>query len=57
MPLYEYRCEKCGEKIEIRKGINEPDLTDHECGGKLSRVFSPPALQFKGTGWTEKTYK
>jgi putative FmdB family regulatory protein len=57
MPLYEYRCEKCGEKVETWKGINEPDLTEHKCGGKLSRVFSPPALQFKGTGWTEKVYK
>jgi putative FmdB family regulatory protein len=57
MPLYEYRCEKCGEKVETWKGINEPDLTEHECGGKLDRVLSPPSIHFKGTGWTEKSYK
>jgi putative FmdB family regulatory protein len=58
MPVYEYRCEECGEEFEVRQRMNDAELTEHECGGKLVRVFNtPPALEFKGTGWTEKAYK
>lgn len=58
MPLYEYRCEKCGKQFEVRQTMDSTDLTEHECGGKLVKVITtPPFLVFKGTGWTEKTYK
>jgi putative FmdB family regulatory protein len=57
MPVYVYHCEKCGDIIEAWKGINDPDLTEHQCGGKLVRVITAPSLMFKGTGWTEKVYK
>ena len=52
MPLYEYRCENCGESFEVmQKFVDEP-LTVHEkCGGKVERLLSAPAFQFKGSGW------
>jgi len=32
--------------------FSDPPLTIHqECGGKVERLLSPPALQFKGSGW------
>ena len=35
MPLYDYRCEKCGEVFEVRQSFSDPTLTMHEgCGGK-----------------------
>jgi predicted nucleic acid-binding Zn ribbon protein len=35
----------------IQKFSDAP-LTVHEnCGGAVARLLSPPALQFKGTGW------
>ena len=57
MPLYEYRCEKCGHQFEIRQSYDAVDLTEHECGGILVKLVSLSALIFKGSGWTEKTYK
>jgi putative FmdB family regulatory protein len=57
MPVYEYRCEQCGEKLEVIQKFSDADLTEHKCGGKLVKVMSPPALIFKGSGWTEKVYK
>ena len=52
MPLYDYRCHKCGETFEVRQKFADEPLTEHEgCGGELERLISPPALQFKGTGW------
>lgn len=52
MPLYEYRCEKCGELFEVMQKFSEQPLSVHEkCGGSVHRQLSAPALQFKGSGW------
>jgi putative FmdB family regulatory protein len=52
MPLYEYRCENCGESFEVMQKFSDEPLTVHEkCGGKVERLLSAPALQFKGSGW------
>jgi putative FmdB family regulatory protein len=52
MPLYDYRCRKCGETFEVKQKFSDPLLTEHEgCGGPVERLISTPALQFKGTGW------
>jgi len=57
MPLYDYRCEKCGEVFEVRQSFSDPELTVHEtCGGHVKRMLSAPALQFKGTGWYVTDY-
>jgi len=57
MPLYDYRCHKCGETYEVRQRISEEPLTVHEgCGGQVERLISVPALQFKGTGWYVTDY-
>jgi len=35
----------------------DPPLTVHEgCGGQVERLLSPPALQFKGSGWYVTDY-
>ncbi|MBM3797394.1 MAG: zinc ribbon domain-containing protein [Acidobacteria bacterium] len=52
MPLYEYRCHRCGNIFEaMQKFSDEPLKTHVECGGEVERLISAPALQFKGTGW------
>jgi putative FmdB family regulatory protein len=57
MPLYDYRCHKCGKTFEVRQRFSDPVLTVHEdCGGDLERLISPPAFQFKGTGWYVTDY-
>ncbi len=57
MPLYEYRCKACGAVFEVmQKFSDEPLKTHAECGGKVERLVSPPALQFKGTGWYVTDY-
>jgi len=58
MPLYDYRCHKCGKTFEVRQKFSDEVLTVHDdCGGELERLISPPALQFKGTGWYVTDYK
>src|SRR6266480_4670146 len=57
MPLYDYRCHKCGETFEVRQKFADELLRVHEaCGGELERLISAPALQFKGTGWYVTDY-
>jgi putative FmdB family regulatory protein len=57
LPLYEYRCEKCGAQIEkIQKFSDPPLATCEKCGGELTRLLSAPAIQFKGTGWYVTDY-
>lgn len=57
MPIYEYRCRQCGEQFEKIQKFSDPVLTKCEnCGGMLERLLSPPAIQFKGSGWYVTDY-
>jgi putative FmdB family regulatory protein len=57
MPLYDYRCEKCGETFEVLQKFSDEPLKVHEgCEGTVERLISAPALQFKGTGWYVTDY-
>jgi putative FmdB family regulatory protein len=51
VPLYEYQCARCGRFEVIRKFSDEPLVTCPTCGGEIQKLFSAPAIQFKGTGW------
>ena len=58
MPLYEYRCEKCGKKTEVIQNFGEKllKICPH-CGErKLKKMASAPAIQFKGPGWYVTDY-
>ncbi|MCU1293645.1 MAG: putative regulatory protein FmdB family [Bryobacterales bacterium] len=57
MPLYEYQCENCGDVFEVMQKFSDAPLTEHPtCGGKVHRLLSAPALQFKGSGWYVNDY-
>lgn len=57
MPLYEYQCKKCGHRFEkIQKFSDKPIKKCPECGGAVEQLISPPAVQFKGSGWYVTDY-
>ena len=57
MPLYDYRCDQCGETFEVRQKFADTLLTVHEgCGGGLERLISLPSIHFKRTGWYVTDY-
>jgi putative FmdB family regulatory protein len=59
MPTYDYKCEQCGHVFEVRHAFDaEPPETCHDdsCDGTLRRVFSPPTIIFKGSGWHVTDY-
>src|SRR5437667_5511316 len=57
MPIYEYKCQKCGTKIEKLQKMSEKPLTKcQECGGKLEKQWSNTSFQLKGSGWYVTDY-
>jgi putative FmdB family regulatory protein len=57
MPLYEYECESCGATFEVIQKFSDHSVdTCRTCGGKVRRLLSAPAIQFKGTGWYVTDY-
>jgi putative FmdB family regulatory protein len=57
LPLYEYVCTQCGQRMEKIRKFSDPPLTKCEkCGGKLKQLVSSSAIQFKGKGWYVTDY-
>jgi putative FmdB family regulatory protein len=57
MPIYEYQCKKCKAHIELfQKVSDKPPTKCRKCGGRLEKLFSAPAIQFKGSGWYVTDY-
>ncbi len=52
MPKYEYACKSCGQHLEVAQSFTDEPLTEcPNCGGPLRKVFSAPAITFKGSGF------
>ena len=57
MPLYEYKCLKCGRRTEKIENVAGPYLKKcPHCGGKVEALISASAIQFKGSGWYVNDY-
>jgi putative FmdB family regulatory protein len=57
VPLYEYKCLKCGRRTEKIESVAGPYLKKcPHCGGKVESMISAPAIQFKGSGWYVTDY-
>src|SRR6185369_9765648 len=57
MPLYEYRCTKCHELLEVLQGFSDKPLTKCEsCGGRLEKLISRSGFVLKGGGWYKSDY-
>ncbi|HYT76628.1 MAG TPA: zinc ribbon domain-containing protein [Vicinamibacterales bacterium] len=53
MPLYEFECEACHKRFERIQKFSDPtpDVCPN-CGeGPVKKLFSSPAIQFKGSGF------
>ena len=59
MPLYEYRCQVCGELEEKLQSYSAP--TEHDCPkcgakGSMTRQISEVAFNLSGGGWYAQGY-
>jgi putative FmdB family regulatory protein len=57
MPIYEFRCKKCNAQLEVfQKLTDKPPSKCPTCGGRLEKLVSRTAIQFKGEGWYVTDY-
>lgn len=57
MPIYEYQCDGCADRFEIKQSMKDAPLTTcPRCGKHVQRLISSPAIMFKGSGWYVTDY-
>ena len=57
MPIYEYQCDDCADKFEVKQSMKDDPLTAcPRCGKRVQRLISSPAIMFKGSGWYVTDY-
>lgn len=57
MPIYEYKCRKCGKEFEEFQGITEPEISACRfCRGPVSKLLSLSSFHLKGSGWYVTDY-
>ena len=57
MPLYEYKCNACEAKLELRQKFSDLPATEcPKCGGELTKLISSAAFALKGGGWSAEGY-
>jgi len=56
MPIYEYKCDKCGV-FEVTQRITEGPLKKcPTCKSKVERIISSTSFVLKGSGWYATDY-
>ena len=51
MPTYEYACRECGHRFDIWQEVGSPAPTCEKCNAETKKVFQPPRVIFKGSGF------
>jgi len=59
MPIYEYQCNACGEKLEKLQKISDPVLLDCPLCSQpaLQKMVTAAGFRLKGSGWYETDFK
>ncbi len=57
MPIYEYKCKKCGKQFEVTQKITDEPLTEcGSCRGELKKLITNTSFVLKGKGWYVTDY-
>ncbi|MDD5100534.1 MAG: zinc ribbon domain-containing protein [Syntrophales bacterium] len=57
MPIYEYKCKKCGKEFEVFQGIADPAVKSCRfCKGSVHKLMSLSSFHLKGSGWYATDY-
>jgi putative FmdB family regulatory protein len=57
VPIYEYVCQSCQHRFEVKQSVSDPPVSScTRCGQAVTKVISAPAIMFKGTGWYVTDY-
>ncbi len=64
MPIYEYQCAACQERLEVQQKVDDPapECPNSNCpnkgttGAGMTRLISLSSFQLKGRGWYKTDY-
>ena len=57
MPIYEYLCLSCKHRFEVRQKMSDAPVSKCvRCGKPVTKLISPSAIMFKGSGWYVTDY-
>ena len=57
MPIYEYLCETCDHKFEVKQKFSDPPVDSCiKCGKSVRKLISASGIMFKGSGWYVTDY-
>ena len=57
MPIYEYKCKKCGRQFEMFQGVADPAAKSCKfCKGSVHKLMSVSSFHLKGSGWYATDY-
>lgn len=53
MPVYSYKCDKCGKTQDVRTDLDKADLPQYcpKCLVQMRKLLSVPGVSFKGKGF------
>lgn len=58
MPIYEYRCDKCGLEKEYLQKVSDAPISACPCGeSTMTKLISAAGFQLKGSGWYATDFK
>jgi len=59
MPIYAYRCAKCGHERDVMQKLSDAPLTVcPECKSEgFAKQLTAPGIQLKGSGWYATDFK
>ena len=58
MSRYDYMCDKCKKIKEVERPITAPQSPVMcDCGAVMLRLYSAPAIEFRGEGWQSNEVK
>jgi len=57
MPIYEYKCRKCGKEFELFQRMSDPVAKSCKfCQGPVEKLMSLSSFHLKGSGWYVTDY-
>ncbi|MDD5169850.1 MAG: zinc ribbon domain-containing protein [Syntrophales bacterium] len=57
MPIYEYKCRKCGKEFELFQRMTDPVAKACKfCKGPVEKLMSLSTFHLKGSGWYVTDY-
>jgi putative FmdB family regulatory protein len=56
MPIYEYQCNQCKQRLEVIQNLSDPAARCPSCDVEMRKLLSAPAIQFKGSGFYKTDY-